>query len=168
MKFSTSFLTLCLSTVAVSEGLSFFGSDSQKSLTDDLSVPGKNPLKYCKPDHDSDILKLEIVNLTPNPPIPGQTLKIEATGNLKQDVLDGAYVNLQVKYGLIRLVNQRADLCEQIKNVDLECPLKNGVTKIVKEVDIPVEIPPGTYTVLADAFTVDDEHITCLTATVTF
>ncbi|RDW92105.1 putative phosphatidylglycerol transfer protein [Coleophoma crateriformis] len=168
MKLSTSLIALCLSTVVSSEGLSLFGSGSQKAFTDDINVPGDNPLRYCKPEHGSDILKLEIVNLSPNPPVPGSTLQIEATGTFDQEILEGAYVNLQVKYGLIRLINQSADLCEQIKNVDLECPLKKGLTKIVKEVEIPKEIPPGTYTVFADAFTADDEHITCLTATVTF
>ena len=49
---------------------------------------------------------------------------------------------LQVKYGLIRLVNTKADLCEQVKNVDMECPIKKGKTKITKEVDLPNEIPP--------------------------
>lgn len=70
MKFSTSFLALCLGTLAVGESLSFFGSSSQKALGDDLSIPGDNPLKYCKDEHGDDILKLDHVNLTPNPPTP--------------------------------------------------------------------------------------------------
>ncbi len=49
---------------------------------------------------------------------------------------------LQVKYGLIRLINQEADLCEQIKSVGLECPLKKGQTNFTKDVEIPKEIPP--------------------------
>jgi hypothetical protein len=57
-------------------------------------------------------------------------------------VEEGAYINLQVKYGLIRLVNTKADLCEQIKNVDLECPLKKGKAILTKTVDLPKEIPP--------------------------
>lgn len=59
-----------------------------------------------------------------------------------QDIEDGAYVNLQVKYGLIRLINTQADLCEQIKNVELECPIKKGVITVTKSVDLPKEIPP--------------------------
>jgi len=39
----------------------------QKTLDDDLSVPGDNPLQYCaKPD--DNILKIEKVDLSPNPP----------------------------------------------------------------------------------------------------
>jgi len=61
---------------------------------------------------------------------------------LSEDVGPGAYVVLQVKYGLIRLINQEADLCEQVANVDLECPIKKGKTTITKDVDLPKEIPP--------------------------
>ena len=59
-----------------------------------------------------------------------------------QDVEAGAYVILTVKYGLIKLVNQKADLCEQVGNVDLECPIKKGKTTITKDVELPNEIPP--------------------------
>jgi ML domain len=96
----------------------------------------------------------------------------------------GAYVVLQVKYGLITLVKQTMDLCDQVKNVDLDCPIEGDVT-ITKDVDLPREIPPvclhvslqialanqlkqGLYTVLADAYTKDDDKLTCLTAKVRF
>lgn len=72
----------------------------------------------------------------------GQTLLIEANGVVREDIVDGAYVNLEVKYGYIRLINTKADLCEQIKNVELECPIKKGLISIVKSVDLPKEIPP--------------------------
>ncbi len=72
----------------------------------------------------------------------GQTLTIEALGMVQERIEEGAYVVLQVKYGLIRLVNTKADLCEQVKNVDMECPIEKGKTKITKEVELPNEIPP--------------------------
>lgn len=72
----------------------------------------------------------------------GATLVIEATGTVKETIVDGAYVHLQVKYGYIRLINTQADLCKEIKNVDLECPIEKGKLSIVKSVDLPKEIPP--------------------------
>jgi len=100
--------------------------------------------------------------------------------------VEGAYINLSVKYGLITLINQRADLCEQMENVDEKCPLE-GVKTITKEVNIPKEVPPvcpgsplpcwialilwvfqGKYAVLADVYDEDDKPITCLKATVSF
>ena len=52
-----------------------------------------------------------------------------------------AYINLSVKYGLITLVNIKADLCDQMKEVDEECPLY-GNKDFTKEVTLPKEIPP--------------------------
>lgn len=75
----------------------------------------------------------------------GETLTIEAVGTLLEDVAEGAYVVLQVKYGLIRLVNTEANLCEQVSNVDLKCPIKKGLTKITKDVELPKEIPPVSH-----------------------
>jgi len=72
----------------------------------------------------------------------GQTLTIDVAGTLKEDIEKGAYVELQVKYGLIRLVSTKADLCEQVSNVDLECPIQKGKAVITKDVDLPKEIPP--------------------------
>lgn len=72
----------------------------------------------------------------------GATLSIKASGVFHQDVEEGAKVHLQVKYGLIRIINQEADLCDNIKNVDLECPLKKGPMTLTKDVELPKEIPP--------------------------
>jgi hypothetical protein len=67
MKFSLSLITLLLSSLVASEGLSYsFGG--QKPLGDGAAVPGDNPLSYCKAEHGDDILVLDHVNLTPNPP----------------------------------------------------------------------------------------------------
>ena len=78
----------------------------------------------------------------------GKTLTIEAKGNFTKRVEQGAYIQLTVKYGLIRLISQRADLCEQMKNaVDEECPLV-GEKTITKDVDLPKEIPPVSQSFL--------------------
>ncbi|RFU29737.1 hypothetical protein B7463_g6614, partial [Scytalidium lignicola] len=172
MKFTSNVVTLLLSTVVASRGLSAGGfswpGQSVVAQEDKVPIPGDNPLTYCNANHDDDILILDHVNLTPNPPAAGATLTIEAVGTLLEKIEEGAYVNLQVKYGLIRLVNTQADLCDQIKNVDLSCPIEKGKISIVKDVSLPKEIPPGKYTVLADAYTFDKKKIACLEAEVVF
>lgn len=82
-------------------------------------------------------------------------------------------------------MNTQANLCEQVSNVDLSCPIKKGKTTITKDVELPKEIPPvsfkplqdyvdanpipqGKYTVFADAYTKDKKKIICLEATVQF
>lgn len=122
----------------------------------------------------------------------GAELVITASGIVHEKIEEGAYVNIEVKYGLIRLLKTQADLCEQVKNVDLECPIEKGTLTLTKSVDLPKEIPPvsflsfsvtvpkikewpwltpvlqGKYTVQADVFTAEDKHVTCLKATVVF
>ncbi|KAL2132128.1 hypothetical protein VTI74DRAFT_4163 [Chaetomium olivicolor] len=138
------------------------------SKRNELDVPGQNPLQFCDADRADDLISIEEVILTPNPPEAGTTLVIEATGTVKETILEGAYVNLEVKYGYIRLIKTTADLCEEIKNVDLECPIEKGKISLTKSVDLPKEIPPGKYVVQADVYSKDGEHITCLTAAVSF
>jgi len=160
-------LSLLLSSLVAAESLSFFGG-SQSVLDDHPKVPGDSPLTYCEAGHENNILVIDHVNLTPNPPLPGKPLVIEATGEFRETVGEGAYVMLQVKYGLIRLVNTKVDMCEQIENVDLHCPMKKGEAVLTKTVDLPREIPPGKYTVLADVYTEDGRRVTCLTAEIQF
>ncbi|TQV93164.1 hypothetical protein V2A60_003518 [Cordyceps javanica] len=137
-------------------------------LDDGTKIPGESPLELCPGDHSADLITIKNVDLAPNPPKAGQELLIKASGTVKQTIEQGAYVKLTVKYGLIRLLTTTADLCEQVGNVDLKCPIEKGDQTIEKIVKLPVEIPPGKYTVLADVYTADDTQITCLTATVNF
>jgi len=163
----TSLLLSVVLTATVSARSSWINGN-QISVKDDLpEVPGENPLFFCS-DPATDILEIDSVDLSPNPPEAGQTLEIKATGILKETVEEGAKIHLQVKYGLITLINQEAKLCDQVKNVDLECPLEKGPLELTKSVDLPNQIPPGKYHVLADVFTKDGDKITCLTADVTF
>ncbi|OAX82060.1 hypothetical protein ACJ72_03588 [Emergomyces africanus] len=164
-------LVLLWSSLAVGAPSIVWFPDNQTPINsaagEKLSVPGDNPLTYCS-SPEQDILTIESVDLSPNPPIPGQTLAINASGTFSKQIDPGAKVLIQVKYGLIRLINQEADLCDEITKVDLQCPLKKGKMSLSKLVDLPKEVPPGRYTVLAEVYTQDQERITCLQAEVTF
>jgi hypothetical protein len=167
MRFSTALvgLTACL---APASALSLYNGNAAEIAGDDLDVPGDSPLQLCPGDHSNDLVIIDKVDLLPNPPKAGKELVIKASGTVYERIEEGAYVMLTVKYGLIRLISTKADFCEQIGNVDMECPVEPGKLTITKSVDLPAEIPPGKYTVFADVYTVDDVQITCLTATVAF
>lgn len=75
---------------------------------------------------------------------------------------------LTVKYGLITLIHQTADLCDQLTNVDLKCPLKKGTMSMSHGAKIPEQVPKGKYTVMADVVTKDGGKITCLESVVYF
>lgn len=96
-----------------------------------------SPSPSCHIPHPSARLWLTHIRLH-----RGENLTIEAVATFLEDVAEGAYVILQVKYGLIKLVNTEADLCDQVSNVDLSCPIEKGKRIIKKEVALPREIPP--------------------------
>lgn len=134
---------------------------------DERPIPGNSPIIQCDAQ-TPQLLDLQKVVIDPNPPAKGQNLTFVAEGVLKQSITDGAYVEVDVRYGFIRLIHQTYDLCEEVHNVDLECPIKKGAQTILKQVAIPEEVPPGKYLVVARAYTKEDVLITCLTASVEF
>lgn len=151
---------------------SIFAREEQNPLKMSLlpgeqPVPGDSPVAVCD-IYEKQLFKLEAVNLDPNPPVRGDNITIDATAYLSVLVEEGAYVEVDVKYGYIKLISQTYDLCDQVGEVDLECPLQPGEYKLSKTVAIPAEVPPGKYTVYARAFTKDDAYLACVTATVVF
>jgi hypothetical protein len=165
MKFlssATAVLTL-LAPLPISASL-FGSSQSPIQDTESFPVPGDNPLLHCA-NPAGDILSIESVDLFPNPPVAGQTLTIKANGTVHETIEQGTTVLLDVKWNnVITLIHQTVDFCEQIKNVDLECPLEKGFMELEKQVEMPSQIPKGTFSILADVLTLDKDKVTCLHA----
>lgn len=159
-----SFALLLTSCLAVVPG---YHHDALPGTPDRRPIPGDSPIVQCDVK-DKQLLDLKRVVISPNPPERGQNLTITAEGTLAKDIVDGAYVDVDVRYGFIKLVSDTFDLCKESTKVDLECPIKKGSQTLTKEVAIPNEVPPGKYLVVARAYTKDDEFITCLTAEVEF
>lgn len=132
---------------------------------DEKPVPGDSPVLVCD-IYEKQILLLDEVIIHPNPPVGGTNLTLYAEGYLSRDVEEGAYVDVDVAYGFIKLVHQRFDLCEQLAKIDENCPIEKGWRNIRQEFELPEEVPQGRYIVSARAYTKDDKYITCLTATV--
>lgn len=168
MKFTT--LALCAtSVVALPFKWNLFSQTTfgMGILGLDRPIPGDSPVMVC----DLAVPKLvEIYELdvSPNPPEKGKNVTINAEGIVKKVIEEGAYVDVEVRYGYIKLLTQTFDLCEQAASVNLTCPLEVGKHVVNSTAAIPIEVPPGKYTVSARAYTVDDEPITCLDATVLF
>ena len=73
MKFlSAAALLVCAAPLsATAQSLPFFGSSQSPIQTKEIKyVEGNNPLQYCQEDTSGDILQIESVDLTPNPPLP--------------------------------------------------------------------------------------------------
>jgi hypothetical protein len=170
MRFSAACVA-ALSAAGLATAGGWWESASQDVVTNqDNRVPGDSPLEFCDDKFKDDIAEIEKVDLSPNPPRAGNELEIKASGTVKKEIKEGAKVDIEVKYGVIRLLRTTEDLCEQLKNADVNvtCPVKEGPLNILKTVEIPKEVPNGRYTVHANVYNPDNERITCLQASVQF
>lgn len=119
---------------------SAFSETSSSTLAEMMDAPmNEDAIATCgNPD---DILKLEILDLLPDPPRRGQKLRIHIKGVLSETIVQGSYMDVIVKLQFLKLINKRFDLCEQLLNVNEKCPIAQGPLDIVKEVDLPSEMP---------------------------
>lgn len=69
-------------------------------------------------------------------------------------------MNVEVKWGVITLVKQTMDLCDQIENVDLKCPLEKGNMVLTKQVDLPKQIPPVSLPIIEAVYILEILTIT--------
>jgi ML domain len=115
---------------------------------EDSKVPGKNPVEICSLSPAEDLVTIKYINITPNPPLAGQNLTIDAVALLKTKVTEGSYAQFEVKYGFVKLLSGTADLCEKATEVELECPVGPGEVHIQKTVQLPSAIPPVLSTIL--------------------
>jgi ML domain len=135
----TAFITLFASVLG---GSLPSGQEPLLSPLDSTKVPGKSPVEICSLSPSDDLVDIKYINLTPNPPLAGKNLTIDAMGYLKTDIEEGAYANFEVKYGFIKLLSGTADLCEKAAEVNLQCPIEKGQVIVQKFVELPSQIPP--------------------------
>ena len=104
-------------------------------------------------------------------PSSGKNLTINASGKVTQDIEDGAHVSLSVKLALnyggqIPILTRDVDLCQLMADdddIEAKCPVKKEkVFELSKTVNIPQTPAKGKYVILVDAYTKDEERITCI------
>jgi hypothetical protein len=100
----------------------------------------------------NDILRIDYIHLSPDPPLKGRQLKIDAAGYLKEEVGQGSYIDVTVKLGLIKLLQKRFDLCEESQKVNKPCPLEQGDQQLSTTIDLPKEIPPVSIYIITFYF----------------
>ncbi|KAI9343504.1 ML domain-containing protein [Obelidium mucronatum] len=120
----------------------------------------------------SDVFQPSKLAMNPDPPKRGEKLDVVVIGELSEDVVAGAYINVVVKLGIIKLYQGKLDLCEESGKIGHPCPIKQGHQEVFHTVDIPREGPTGInsspfcflgkYDIAVRAFTNDDKPLTCL------
>ncbi|KLT39230.1 vacuole protein [Cutaneotrichosporon oleaginosum] len=118
----------------------------------------------------TDPLQIESIELTPDPPKPGKALEVKVKASAIEKIEEGAYADVTVKLGLIKLLQKQFDLCEEARNANasVQCPVEKGDYTVVQKVDLPKEIPKAKFVVNVRAYTADDDDLACLDLIVDF
>ncbi|KAJ7078317.1 ML domain-containing protein [Mycena belliarum] len=148
------------------------GSAAQQRLRSPLRLdlsPGvvATTVTWAYDDCGTDtVFRLTSLTLSPDPPIPGQNLTLAVEGDVREAIEDGAYADITIKFGLIRLLQKTFDICDEARkaNFSITCPVSEGVHQVVEKVILPKarEIPRGKFTVQVRAYTKDDAELLCL------
>ena len=96
-------------------------------------------VEYC--GGDRALYNLDKVKVTPYPPESGKKLRILASGNLTKQITNGATLEIEGKWGIIRVLNQKLDLCSVTKKLGRPCPIKKGSFELKFEAKVPSKIP---------------------------
>lgn len=148
--------------------------DFSKNLppTDTKPIPGGSPMMNCDASKPQ-LLDITSLLITPNPPVRGAPMVLQAAGHISDVIPEGSYVDVDLRLGYIKLLTQRLDLCAILADharddPDMQCPVQPGDHKFSQTIDVPNEVPPGRYDVIAKAYTKDGVLVTCLSGSINF
>ncbi|KAI6132762.1 ML domain-containing protein [Pisolithus croceorrhizus] len=118
----------------------------------------------------TDVVQIKSISVFPDPPKPGKNLTLTAVGTVNQVVEVGAFADVTVKLGLIKLLHKQFDICHEASaaNASIQCPVDTGDYTVVQTVALPNEIPRAKFSINVRGYTVDEEDLLCLDLKVDF
>ncbi|EJD48124.1 hypothetical protein AURDEDRAFT_113020 [Auricularia subglabra TFB-10046 SS5] len=116
---------------------------------------------------DDDAFKLDSIVAEPYPPRAGENVTVTASGTVYRTIDEGAYVVVTVKLGLVKVVTQRVDICQQLRESsdDVQCPVEPGEYNVETVVPIPGVAPMGKYKIETRGYSadgLDEPDLTCV------
>jgi len=118
----------------------------------------------------TDVIEVKSIELSPDPPVPGQDLTVTASGYVKDTIEWGAYADVTVKIGLIKLLHKQYDICEEAQSINatVRCPVERDNYVVTQTVALPKEIPKAKFTIQVRAYTKDEQSLLCLNIVIDF
>lgn len=123
-----------------------------------------NNFKYTICDSENSSFKVKQIVLDPAYIERGKNTSITIFGELEQDIVIGSHIFIEVKYKMINLLKKRMNLCDELDkstDIDMKCPVKNGIKNLYYEFNIPDEVPNGEYLINILLKNVDESKIFC-------
>ncbi|KAF7339388.1 Phosphatidylglycerol/phosphatidylinositol transfer protein [Mycena sanguinolenta] len=126
--------------------------------------------EYVDCGSSSNPIQIDSIELSPSSPQPGQDLTITARGVVTEVIEEGAFADVTVKLGRIKLLQRQFNVCEESRkaNADISCPVEPGPHEVVHTVTLPKEIPKANFVVLVRGSTVAEEPMLCLDLKIDF
>jgi len=136
----------------------------------DTPVHTTDGWRYTDCGLPTDPIQIDSIDVSPDPPQPGKDLTVLVKATALERLEEGAYADVTVKLGLIKLLKKQFDLCEEARNANttVQCPVEEGSYEVTQTVALPKEIPKAKFVVEVRGYTVEDEPMLCLDLHVDF
>ncbi|KAF7966655.1 hypothetical protein HWV62_37549 [Athelia sp. TMB] len=120
--------------------------------------------EYTDCGSPTDPILIQSIEISPDPPQPGKDLTVKVKATVSERIEEGAYVDVTVKLGLIKLLHKQFDLCQEAREAqaDVQCPVEAGDYEVSQTVALPKEIPQAKFNIDVQGYTVDDDDLMCL------
>lgn len=92
----------------------------------------------------SDILNINSISYSPTIMTAGSDFTLKASGELREDLIEGAYVHVFLNYGETTLVSRTDDICQHLERKEgnsIKCPVEKGLLKISQNFTLPISTP---------------------------
>ncbi|KAG6845773.1 Phosphatidylglycerol/phosphatidylinositol transfer protein [Tephrocybe sp. NHM501043] len=144
--------------------------DPQVAIQADSPVHINDKWSYTNCGSTTDPIQIESIEVSPDPPVPGKDLTVKVTGRATETIEEGAYADVTVKLGLIKLLQKQFDVCDEARKAkaSVQCPVETGNYIVEHTVALPREIPRAKFTVNVQGYTADDDDMLCLDLHVDF
>ncbi|MFF2812337.1 ML domain-containing protein [Streptomyces sp. NPDC058000] len=118
----------------------------------------------------TDALQIRSVEVSPDPPETRNQTVITLKGTVQEVIEEGAYVDVVVKLGLIKLIQKRYDLHEELRQGGAfalvtpahTSPIPKGDIELRFTPPLPGPTPQAKFSVALRAYTAGDEDLACL------
>ncbi|WOO77365.1 Phosphatidylglycerol/phosphatidylinositol transfer protein [Vanrija pseudolonga] len=110
------------------------------------------------------------IQLTPDPPQRGKELTVSFRTTVSEVLDEGAYADVAVNIGLVKVLRKQYDLCEEARNLNtsIQCPAQQGEYYVEHTFDLAKTIPEAKFNIKVRGFTVKEEPLVCLDLVVDF
>jgi len=126
---------------------------------------------------DDDLLTIDSLTATPTTPKPGSDLQVTIKGTTSADITDGAYIDVTVKLGMIKLLRKQFDLFAELRASSTAVGQTTSNMTVAQQKDsiipagdftltytttLPKELPQARFDMVMEFWNADDADITTI------